>query len=415
MKIVAIADSDSYVKWGAALVATLPTDWTREILVVTTPLAVSDGQLATALGDSRVDGVRRVEYRDLRVALDESRPDAVLVAALGPLALVLIRVVAALVPRPVVVSGMPGITIPTSSKALRYRRQADLLVVHSHTEADGFRELIRERGTHLRVGLASLPFAVSRAATGTDLVFATQSIVPREREDRVRVAAALREAALADPSRRVVIKTRAAKGEQQTHVEDHDIADLVAELGPMPANLVVSTAPMDAALDTAEGLVTVSSTAIIEAVARGIPVIAIDDFGVSRRLINEVFEGSGLFGDLSSVVRREFRHPKPAWLDANYLHDPADNDWIAQLLALAAEREAGTLPPRAAAVPLGGQLREAWDRKLALGHHDRSVLGRFALVIGVPARGVVRAARRVRSRLRRREDVAGEVAADVVG
>lgn len=411
MKIVAIADSDSYVKWGAALVATLPADWTREILVVTTPLAVSDGQLATALGDSRVDGVRRVAYADLRQVLDELQPDAVLVAALGPLALVLIRVVASLAPRPVVVSGMPGITIPASSKALRYRRQADLLVVHSHTEAGGFRELIRERGTHLRVGLASLPFAVSRPAEGTDLVFATQSIVPRDRDDRVRVAVALRDAALADPMRRVVIKTRALKGEQQTHVEDHDIADLVTELGPTPANLVVSTAPMDAALDTAEGLVTVSSTAIIEAVARGVPVIAIDDFGVSRRLINQVLEGSGLLGDLGSVVRREFRHPEPAWLDANYLHDPLDNDWIAQLTSLVADREAGILPDRAAAVPLGGRLREAWDRKLALGAHDRSALGRVALVIGVPARKAVRAGRRVRSRLRRRDTVV----ADVVG
>ncbi len=410
MKIVAIADSDSYVKWGAALVATLPEGWTREILVVTTPLAVSDGQLATALGDSRVDGVRRVEYRDLRTTLDELRPDAVLVAALGPLAMVLIRVVAALVPRPVVISGMPGITIPTSSKALRYRRQADLLVVHSHTEASGFREMIRERGTHLRVGLASLPFAVSRPAHGTDLVFATQSIVPRPHEDRMRIALALRDAALADPTRRVVIKTRAAKGEQQTHVEDHDIADLVRELGPMPANLVVSTAPMDEALDTAEGLVTVSSTAIIEAVSRGIPVIAIDDFGVSRRLINQVLEGSGLFGDLDAVVRREFRHPEPSWLDANYLHDPADNDWIAQLGSLIDARAAGTLPDRAAAVPLGGRLREAWDRKLALGAYDRSALGTVALVIGVPARGVVRASRRVRARLRHRHAETGVVA-----
>lgn len=402
MRIVALADSDSYVKWAAALLATLPAEWDRELLVVTTPLTVSDAQLVTALGDSAIDGVRRVTYAELHAALAEIRPDAVLVAALGPLALVLSRVVAELEPRPVVLSGMPGITIPASPKALRYRRQADLLVVHSQTEAAGFRELLRARGTHQRIGLATLPFAERRPATGTDLVFATQSIVPLDRAERVRVATALRDTAFTDPARRVVIKTRAAKGEQQTHVEAHDIADLAVELGPLPDNLIVSTEPMSRALDTAEGLVTVSSTALIEAVARGIPVIAIDDFGVGPELINEVFEGSGLFAGLSAVVAREFRHPTPGWLADNYFHDAADDDWIEQLEQLVVARRAGELPYRAAAVPLGGRAREAWDRKIALGTHDTSAAGTLALLVGRPLRAAVSTARRLRLRLRLR-------------
>ena len=79
---------------------------------------------------------------------------------------------------------------------------------------------------------------------------------------------------------------------------------------------------------------TVSSTAAIEAVARGVPVIALDTFGVSDELINTVFVGSGLFGGESAVIGREFRHPEPGWLDANYFHDPADDDCVAQLVTL---------------------------------------------------------------------------------
>ena len=85
---------------------------------------------------------------------------------------------------------------------------------------------------------------------------------------------------------------------------------------------------MARALDTAEGLVTVSSTAAIEAVARGIPVIALDTFGVDDKLINTVFVGSGLLGAEEAVIAREFRHPAPAWLDDNYFHDPAADDWV---------------------------------------------------------------------------------------
>lgn len=399
MRILALADSDSYVKWGAALIGALPEAWERELLVVDSPIVVSDLQLAAAVSGSGVVASGRVAPADVVARVAALAPDVVLAATAGPIARILMRMLARLEPRPVLVAGLPGISIPPTRKALQYRRQADLVVLHSRREVREFGALATLKRWDHRFGLATLPFADRRPAAGTDLVFATQAIVPASRDDRLTVARTLRETALADPGRRVVIKVRALAGEKQTHPERDAIQDLVATLGRVPANLVVSAAPMGEALDTAQGLVTVSSTAAIEAIARGIPVIALDTFGVAPELINPVFVGSGLFGGHDAVVAREFRHPEAAWLDDNYFHAPEAADWSDVVARLVAARRAGELAPRTSPQAPGGRLRAAWDRRIAFGAADRSLGGRLALVVGVPLRALVRLRRRVRERL----------------
>ena len=400
-RIVAIADTDSYVKWAAALIAPVPG---AELLVLETPLVVSPAQQRAALVGSGLGRVRRVRYEQLPALL--AGTDAVLLAARGPLVRVLARLVAQLEPRPVLLTGLPGISVPATWLALHFRRQCDLFVVHSTREVREFTDLAAQRRIPQRFALATLPFArrVARSTEGghedrdgTDLVFAAQAIVPRGREDRMRVARLLVRAARANPDRRVVLKLRGRPGEAETHRELHPYPELLAQLGELPGNLVVSTAPMSEALRTAEGLVTVSSTAAIEAAAAGVPVIALDAFGVSAKLINVVFAGSGLLAGEDDVIGRRFRRPNAAWLADNYFHDPARDDWLEQTSRLVAERRAGALEPRAPYARIGGRLRDAWERKLALGEHDRSISGALAYAIGVPARRVVRAVRRRRT------------------
>ena len=133
LSVVAIADTDSYVKWAAALLGTLPKGSNADLLIVETPLAVSAAQQQTALARSGLDPerVRRVEFDDLTAALRGLAPDAVLVAARGPVVRVVIGAVAALDPRPVIVTGLPGISIPETTAAIVHRTQSDLFVLHS--------------------------------------------------------------------------------------------------------------------------------------------------------------------------------------------------------------------------------------------------------------------------------------------
>lgn len=404
MRAVALVDSDSYVKWGAALIGQLPAEWERDIVLVSTPVAPSRVQLRAALSGSIFDGVD-LTATPLAMAVERvrsERPDVVLVSMRGPAACVVMRELARLESRPIIVSGLPGISVPATWKALYYRGQADLIVLHSTREIREFSELARERHWNHRLGLATLPFIDRRpVAGGMDIVFAAQAIVPRELADRERVIDILVETARANPWHRVVIKLRAIAGEQQTHAETYSYESILAARTRVPSNLVTSTSPMSHALESACGLVTVSSTAAIEAVARGLPVIALDDFGQSPELINEVFGASGLLASGDACIRREFPAARPSWVRDNYLHDHAENDWLDHLGDLVEARRSAALPDRRSLRPaLGGALRRAWDRKLAFGSHDRSASGALAFAIGVPVRSMVRTVRRARRRVR---------------
>ena len=159
---------------------------------------------------------------------------------------------------------------------------------------------------------------------------------------------------------------------------------------------------MSAHLAGASGLITVSSTAAIEAVALGRPVLALDDFGVGPKLINTVFIDSGLFGDSIDLVEGRFKHPDATWLDENYFHGESNDDWAAQVCQLLADRAAGpfALKPQLAGLA-GGALRRAWDRKRALGAYDHSRIGTVALIVGLPALKVLMIGRRIRRAFRR--------------
>ena len=397
--LLVIADTDSYLKWGASLASTRPPDWDARLVLVRNTAAPSAGQRAAALVETGFSpgDIREVDPAAVPRLVVQSGADAVLVSTRGRIAAVLMRQLNTLAVRPVLVSGIPGIAFPVARKALNNRAQGDLVIAHSKRERADYLRLVSVGGRDVRVGLSRLPFAIPGTIThGEDLVFAAQAIVPRSRDDRLRVARLLRDAALADPSRRVVVKVRALAGEKQTHDEADGYAALLAELGRSPANLVIVGGAMRDALGTAQGLVTVSSTAALEAVALGVPVIALDVFGVGKPLINKVFVGSGVFGDEAAVIGREFRHPDPAWLDENYFHPPDDDNWGSQLDELAALRDAGPLLRRPAP-QRGGAVRRAWDRKRAFGTADQTVTGALALAAGTPLRLIALAYRRLRA------------------
>ncbi|MBM7505576.1 hypothetical protein JOD46_003033 [Agromyces aurantiacus] len=416
-RLLVVADADSYVKWGAALASTLPADWTSRLVVIASPVMPSERQLAHALSGTRfapedvriVPLDRRGVQRGLDDELDAFDPHAVLLALRGPFVRVVAPRLVRRANRPAIVSGFPGLTIPAVPKAVIYREQADLVVLHSRREVREFRANAAELGIDTSFGLATLPFlrpAAGRAATsrtaGNDVVFAAQAKVPGERDDRLRLLRALAELARRSPSHRVVVKVRARAGEAQTHAEQHDYAGLLAELDHVPANLVVEDGPMAAKLARAAALVTVSSTAALEAVARDVPTLLVDDFGVSPAMINTVFEGAGLFGSTSDLVAGRFRHADPRWLADNYFHGTDADDWVGRLGALVEAREIVPLPPIERRYDLsGGALRAAFERRRMLGGFDRTVSGAIAWGVGVPVRAVVRRVRRLERMLRR--------------
>jgi hypothetical protein len=406
--VVGLVDTDSFAKWGAHLLAGAPAHWDLELLIVATPRSASRSQLRSAFRglDDRLAHLATVPPEPLGVddvveRIRRDPPDAVLVSLIGPVAeLVVEEIHRRVLRRPVLVTGLPGISFPAKWKGVFFRARADLFVLHSHREVRAYEELARTGGVEPHFALATLPFAQPRAAAvqtagavrRDSVVFAAQPSVPAERADRERVVEWLVETARRHPEWRVVIKVRAGAGEHQTHREQDPYPDLVPT--DAPVNLVVESGPMSDHLDRAVALVTISSTAVLEAVARGVPALTLTDFGTGRQLINEVFVGSGLEGDSVDLVDGRFGTVRPEWMRDNHFHPDAENDWTRRAEVLMARRDTDELVDRPPARrSRGGALRRAWERKNALGSADRSVLGTVALLVGAPVRTTKRAAR----------------------
>jgi len=395
VRILGVADSDSYVKWGAATLARAPEHWQPRLVVLRTPFLPTPQQRAAAVDGLLDSDPEVVSLEELTRLVERERPDVLFLSLRGPLIRVALRaVLRAGRRRPVLVSGLPGISIPATRKALAFRSQVDLILLHSKREVREFPQVAEKLDLEQDFALATLPFFTTSyvpALVRDEIVFAAQAKVPRLRGERMAIVGWLAECAAAHPGLRVVIKLRAVTGEMQTHVEQFPYDELLREVESPPANLTVESGSMAAHLVRAAGLVTVSSTALLEAAAIGVPGLALDDFGVSGGLINTVFEGSNLLGPSSDLIAGRFRMPDPAWLDDNYFHEPSADDWVQKIEALVAAREAAPLRLRRLRFgQAGGRLRHVWDRKRALGSLDRSPAGYLALAVGYPARVIVR-------------------------
>lgn len=373
MKVLTVSDSDSYLKWSSALTRHLAAAVgdeavTVDQVVLANVIAPGSDQVEAAVDDPAA--VATMSAIPLLARIRRTRPDVVLLSCTGPaLAAVveLLRVggVLSAADRPLLVSGLPGISFPANATALELRAGIDLMVLHSHREVAAYREQWELTGRALNPGLdfalATLPYLATdsanpgpRPAGGTDVVFAAQSLVPAGREDRLRVLRAL---AGLPHDLTPVVKLRAVGSQRQAHNEDYAYPDLVRghTRGPEPeeslSRVEFRAGSMGQVLAGARGFATVSSTAVLEAIAVGVPSLVLDDFGVGGDQINLVFEGSGLFGSLADLAEARFAHADPDWMRQNYFHPQAENDWVARLTELLDGRQRDGLAPVRVSAP----------------------------------------------------------------
>lgn len=398
-RILAVADSDSYFKFACATLDALGPDWERRVVLARTPILPTAEQRQTAVaGSFLADGppVQVLPVRSLGPLLDGA--DVVLAAATGPVVQEVFHRAAAShldrVERPLVrglsrlrrqvgapfrrassstrnpddassgrttalVSALPGVAYPATEKAMRFRALGDAFLAHSHAEARDFADVLDALGSPQAVLTARLPFLGSvgeptpdEAAVHT-VVFAAQAKFPVGRTEREQVLQALARTRSAHPAVEVIVKLRAKAGEPQTHREEFPYDrlwdDLVARGRVDAGDVRFVTGSMNAVLQPGTLMVTVSSTAVLEAVDRGLPAIVLGDFGVGPELYNGVFAGSGLIGTLADVEALTVRHPDPDWLQDHYFHPPTP-ETTAGLLRLAELGRAGRLSTSPAAV-----------------------------------------------------------------
>ncbi|GAA2105318.1 hypothetical protein GCM10009823_30670 [Brevibacterium salitolerans] len=356
-KILAVADSESYLKWAAHLLAGLQgagtADFRTELLLLDTPLLPVPEQRSAALTGTRWEGRSPgvVTRRALRGELERLRPDIVLAAATGPVVQQIHSTAARVSPRPALLSGLPGVGLPATTKGARYRRLGDAFVTHSHAEAAAYRRVYGALRYPADILVTRLPMLASAAPPEPvrgggrvhRIVFAPQAKVPPLRSQRLQILRALDDWARAEAGRTVAIKLRSREGEQETHHEHVPYRELLGRMhtsGEASARMRLEYGPMAEFLTPGTALVTVSSTAALESLDRGLPTLVVSDFGVNEEMLNAAFSGSGLERTLEQLRAGDFPFPTRDWLRENYFHPPEDSFERALVLLAARSRQA---------------------------------------------------------------------------
>jgi len=282
-----------------------------------------------------------------------------------------------------------------STKGVKWRSQwCDAYIVHSPREVELFHQAFMRRGSDPRIIVARLPFLKDRLdgaeAPVQRVVFAPQPILPRRREDRVTILDGL--AQLHDEGFDVVVKLRARRGEQQSHLEavpfDRLWQQEHSRLGYDSQILRFETGPMSEWLTSGTALVTVSSTAALESLSLGLRTVLIADFGIAPELANQIYADSGCMvrlSELSKTLRSGGPIANSDWLRTTYLHDWPSELGVAVGELVASHRDgtfvrANVARPVNRLIYLYSALKSSLPMLWYPAKWSRAILGRFVQI-----------------------------------
>ncbi|MFD3678346.1 DUF6716 putative glycosyltransferase [Streptomyces sp. NPDC058613] len=386
LRVAVLADSDTRWKWGALTARRLVPDHQLTGYLLRGRATPTDRQLGeVGVGADRLTEVSCAEFLD---GLVRERYDVVVLALVGGAVQAVLHGARALWPapaaRPVLVTGYVGVVYEKLADGLLLRHGADLVLANSRHDAERFRAVYEGVGADAgAVTETALPFlggaryappagagAVAGAAAGSAhrVVFAVQPSVPEGRADRAYLLERAARHARLHPGREVLIKLRSRPGEHTTHLEEHPYQRLAQRLpGGLPPNCRLVYGNMGEVLDTADLLVTVSSTAALESLHRYVPTAVLTDLGIREALGNHHFLGSGCLASWDQLDAGLLPQGDPEWLRAQGVR-PAGGDGAA---GAAPDDSAGTAPDGSAGAAPDDAYAAARERVAALAAEER--------------------------------------------
>ncbi|MFF7699973.1 DUF6716 putative glycosyltransferase [Streptomyces lydicus] len=358
-RVAVLADSDTRWKWGALTAYRIQPDIRLDGYLLRGRATPTVRQLDEV--GARADALREIRGVDFVRSIDRTRYDVVVLACVGGAVQAMLHGLAhawrtgaaAGGRRPVVVTGYVGVVYEKLADGLLLRHGADVVLANSRHDADRFRAVYRGVGADGdSVVECALPFLGGAPYQGGNdpctVVFAAQPSVPESRADRMYLLRRAVEHARKHPDREVLIKLRSKPGEHTTHIEELPYQKLATKIpGGLPANCRAVYGNMGEVLDRTDLLVTVSSTAALESLHRGIPTAVLTDLGVRETLGNHHFLGSGCLASWDELDAGHRPDPDPDWLARQGV--AADGDYERAFDAardrVTALREAPALPP----------------------------------------------------------------------
>ncbi|RRQ83362.1 DUF6716 putative glycosyltransferase [Streptomyces griseofuscus] len=324
LRVAVLADSDTRWKWGA-LTARRLTPAAAEVRLDGYLLRGRATPTARQLQEVGVhaDSLSEVTGVEFLHAMSQEPYDILVLALVGGGVQAMLhglRDAWGTGPRPVVVTGYVGVVYEKLADGLLLRHGADLVLANSRHDADRFRAVYEGVGADASsVTEVALPFLGGAPYSGEHepytVVFAAQPSVPDNRRDRTYLLDRLIRHARTHPEREVLLKLRSKPGEHTTHIEELPYQKLV-QGNDVPDNFRLVYGHMGEVLDRTDLLVTVSSTAALEALHRRVPTVVLTDLGVREALGNHHFTGSGCLA---------------SWDQLDAGHRPApDEEWVAR-------------------------------------------------------------------------------------
>ncbi|OLZ70936.1 hypothetical protein AV521_13120 [Streptomyces sp. IMTB 2501] len=326
LRVAVLADSDTRWKWGALTASRLaPTD--AEIRLDGYLLRGRATPTARQLKEVgvRSDSLREVtgvEFLRAMGGTGEDPYDVLILALVGGGVQAMLHGLRATWAgagrRPAVVTGYVGVVYEKLADGLLLRHGADLVLANSRHDADRFRAVYEGVGADASsVTEVALPFLGGAPYSGEHrpytVVFAAQPSVPESRKDRTYLLNRLIQHARKHPEREVLLKLRSKPGEHTTHIEELPYQKLVQGRN-LPANFRLVYGHMGGVLDRTDLLVTVSSTAALEALHRRIPTVVLTDLGVREVLGNHHFTGSGCLASWDQLDAGHRPAPDAEWV-----------------------------------------------------------------------------------------------------
>ncbi|MBW5485980.1 DUF6716 putative glycosyltransferase, partial [Streptomyces bambusae] len=325
-RVAVLADSDTRWKWGALTARRLAPGPSLTGFLLrgrATPTARQLGEVGV-----EADRLTEVTCAEFLAEIRRERYDVVVLALVGGAVQAVLHGVRALWPdeaaRPVFVTGYVGVVYEKLADGLLLRHGADLVLANSPADADRFRAVYAGVGADASAVtettlpfLDGAPYEPAGSGRARTVVLAVQPSVPESRADRTYLLRRAAEHARLHPDREVLVKLRSKPGEHTTHLEELPYQRLAERLpGGLPANCRLVYGNMGEVLDRTDLLVTVSSTAALESLHRGIPTAVLTDLGIREALGNHHFLGSGCLASWDDLDAGQLPEGDPDWLAA---------------------------------------------------------------------------------------------------
>ena len=326
---ILVAAFDSQLKWAGTIRRALESKGFACRTIVPSDIrhAISDTQVA----DCGAEAVAYLPWADL--VSGSLSADVVVLAIQGPQVrrfchdmFDLVELTGA-VP-PVMITGWVGVIIEKIVAGYLERFATDIVAVNSRSDLATFEKVARSlqlpTDNLLLSGLPLLSGENHEAPVDTPIrtvMFADQPTVPQTREDRLYVYQRLLSYARAHPDREVVLKPRHRIGEDTFHRMKFHPEVLLSGVR-RPPNFSIDYTPISDRLADLDLMLTVSSTAALEAVGAGVRTAFIADLDVREQLGNHIFLESGLLRTFDQLEKDDIGAPAQSWVE-DYFFDKA--------------------------------------------------------------------------------------------